>query len=282
MLQVWALNPERLNLLQLKSHDAQERGLSPDEDRDDTEPTAAGSVLRALKDATRLAEVEPQLTALTAMVRLFEEFALSEDGHASKAAAALFRALGFALIENHHEIVIRLYLERSLSHLLTHYPHVPIGTLLKPLLKQAAQYGYNNCDFDFFLVLAKHEDLETIHAVQLIQFLAEVCISDALLGRVASIPLVVLVERVAPETLVLDYLEVFAERALARLVPDQNAKGLSPVASTLILETIAKLLRAHKAVAKRISPVVHATLEAYARTHGGTHPGLQALIYDTV
>jgi len=76
------------------------------------------------------------------------------------AAASLFRALGFALIENHHELVIRLFLERCLAQLLADHPRVSVGTLLKPLLKQAANYGYNNCDFDFFLALAKHEVCE--------------------------------------------------------------------------------------------------------------------------
>jgi hypothetical protein len=255
---------------------------SSDAAASETEHTAAGSVLRALKNATRLAEVEVQLTALTAMARLFEEFAPSSDEHAVEAAASLFRALGFALIENHHEIVIRLFLERTLSHLLAHHPHVAVGTLLKPLLKQAAHHGYNNCDFDFFLVLAKHEALETTHAVQLLQFLAEVCISDALLGRTASIPLLVLVERFSIDSMMLDYLEVFAERSLARLVPDHNGKELAPIAATLILETIAKLLRAHMAIAKRLSPAVHATVDEYTRVRGLTHPGLAALVYSTI
>ena len=50
--------------------------------------------------------------------------------------------------------------------------------------------------------------LETLHAVQLLQFLSEVCVSDALLGRTASIPMLVLVERFKQEKLLLDYLEV--------------------------------------------------------------------------
>lgn len=238
--------------------------------------------MRALKNATRLAEVEVQLTALIAMARLFENFALSGDENAAEAAASLFRALGFALIENHHEIIIRVFLERTLSHLLAHHPHVAVGTLLKPLLKQAAHYGYNNCDFDFLLMLAKHGALETTHAVQLLQFLAEVCISDAMLGRTATIPLLVLVERFAAEPLVLDYLEVFAERSLARLIPDQNGKEAAPIAATLILETIAKLLRAHMAVAKRLSPAVHATVDTYTGVRGVAHPGLAALVYSTI
>jgi hypothetical protein len=279
---VWALYPKRLHRLQINVKVARGAPSSVDATASEAEHTAAGSVMRALKNATRLAEVEVQLTALTAMARLFEEFASNSDEIAAEAAASLFRALGFALIENHHEIIIRVFLERTLSQLLSHQPHVAVGTLLKPLLKQAAHYGYNNCDFEFLIVLAKHEALETTNAVQLLQFLAEVCISDALLGRTATIPLLVLVERFTAESLVLDYLEVFAERSLARLIPDLNGKEAAPIVATLILEAIAKLLRAHAAVAKRLSPSVHATVDAYTRVRGMTHPGLAALVYSTI
>ena len=57
-------------------------------------------------------------------------------------------------------------------------------------------------------------------------------------------PLLVVVDRfLRHEPLILDYLEVFTERALARLLPEAGGKEASPVAATLVLETLAKLLR---------------------------------------
>ena len=98
-------------------------------------------------------------------------------------------------------------------------------------MTQATLYGYNNCDFDFFLALSKHQRLGLRHALLLMQFLGkvcpskcsrtkcscspaahhpnpnpnrtitlplpltQVCLNDALHGRVATIPFLVLVER---------------------------------------------------------------------------------------
>ena len=75
---------------------------------------------------------------------------------------------------------------------------------------------------------------------------------------------------------------MFAERSLARLVPGQGASEASPIAATIVLETVAKLLRAHTAVARRLSPAVHATVDAYSKARGMAHPGLAALVYSTV
>ena len=61
--------------------------------------------------------------------------------------------LAFSLIENHHEPVLRQFLVRNMQHTLQQQPFIPVGVLLKPLVKQATLYGYNNSDFDFFLAL---------------------------------------------------------------------------------------------------------------------------------
>jgi len=82
--------------------------------------------------------------------------------------------LAFSLIENHHETVMRHFLARNMQHTLQQQPQIPVGVLLKPLVKQATLYGYNNCDFDFFLTLAKHPRLGLRHALLLLQFLGKV------------------------------------------------------------------------------------------------------------
>ena len=150
-----------------------------------------GLILRELKRGCRDPAYELQLTAHMALFRLLDEFAAA----AHPGAPYLFNVLAFSLIENHHEPVLRQFLSRNMQHTLQQQPHIPVGVLLKPLVKQATLYGYNNCDFDFFLTLAKHQRLGLRHALLMMQFLGKVCLNDALHGRVATIPFLVLVER---------------------------------------------------------------------------------------
>ena len=135
-------------------------------------------------------------------------------------APYLFNVLAFSMIEYHHEPVLRHFLSRNMQLCLQQQPYIPVGVLLKPLVKQATLYGYNNCDFDFFLALAKHQRLGLRHALLMMQFLGKVCLNDALHGRVASIPFLVLVERFNESEVLHDFLEIFCEQALATLIPD--------------------------------------------------------------
>jgi len=92
LAQLWANFPGRLTKLQLHSFPPKSDSFPPKSEfagsssaehgADETETSdqsAAAAVLRALKNATRLAEVEVQLTALTAMARLFEGFAKGDE-----------------------------------------------------------------------------------------------------------------------------------------------------------------------------------------------------------
>ena len=53
-------------------------------------------------------------------------------------------------------------------------------------LRQLGLYGYNNLDFDFFLVLARHSRIEIPHVVMLCEFLQRLCLADALHARLSS------------------------------------------------------------------------------------------------
>ena len=178
-----------------------------------------------------------------ALFRLLDEFASAQH----PGAPYLFNVLAFSLIENHHEPALRQFLARNMELCLQQQPFIPVGMLLKPLVKSATLYGYNNCDFDFFLTLAKHQRLGLRHALLMMQFLGKVCLNDALHGRVASIPFLVLVERFHDSEVLHDFLEIFCEQALATLIPETAGAGGKPVEastirSTLCIELVAKLL----------------------------------------
>ena len=106
-------------------------------------------VLGELKRACRDPEFELQLTAHMQLFRLLDQFASMTH----PVAPILFKVLAFSLIENHHELTMRHFLARNMERTLSQQPLIPVGVLLKPLVKQATLYGYNNSDFDFFLAL---------------------------------------------------------------------------------------------------------------------------------
>jgi hypothetical protein len=255
-------------------------GAAARADEAETPPTDAASiVLSELKRGCRDTDFELQLTAHMALFRLLDQFASA--GHA--AAPVLFKVLAFSLIENHHEPVMRHFLARNMQHTLAQQPQIPVSVLLKPLIKQATLYGYGNCDFDFFLVLAKHPRLSLRHALLLIQFLGKVCLNDALHGRVGSIPFLVLIERFHDSEVLLDFLEVFCEQALGKLVPDgvgvKSAIESSTIRATLCIELVAKLLHLpHAQLLQRVAPTVVRAHELYQAHRSAEHPGLAALI----
>ena len=243
----------------------------------------AGSVvLRELKKGCRDPDFELQLTSHMALFRLLDQFASASH----PGAPYLFNVLAFSMIENHHEPVLRHFLSRNMQLCLQQQPYIPVGVLLKPLVKQATLYGYNNCDFDFFLTLAKHQRLGLRHALLMMQFLGKVCLNDALHGRIASIPFLVLVERFHDSEVLHDFLEIFCEQALATLVPETASDGMpkaaeaSAIRSTLCIELVAKLLHLpHAALLARVAPAVHSAAQQYVAIRGVEHPGLIALLH---
>lgn len=246
-------------------------------------PRDAGSlILRELKRGCRDSSLELQLGAHMTLFRLLDEFAAK--GHPG--APYLFNVLAFSLIENHHEPTLRPFLARNMQHTLQRQPHIPVGVLLKPLVKQATLYGYNNTDFDFFLALAKHQRLGLRHALLMMQFLGKVCLNDALHGRVATIPFLVLVERFHESDVLHDFIEIFCEQALATLLPatsgveGKRAGEASAIRSTLVIELVAKLLHLpHNRLLARVAPTVTSAAQQYMALRGVEHPGLTALLH---
>ena len=62
--------------------------------------------------------------------------------YTSYVAPLLWQVLAFSLIENHHEPVLRQFLARNMQETLQQQAHIPVGVLLKPLVKQASHKYY--------------------------------------------------------------------------------------------------------------------------------------------
>ena len=64
-------------------------------------------------------------------------------------APYIYKTLIFALIENHANEVAREFIVSNMILSLEAMPHVPVGVIIEPIVKQAPLHGYNNHDFDF-------------------------------------------------------------------------------------------------------------------------------------
>ncbi|KAL3919279.1 MAG: hypothetical protein SGPRY_005688, partial [Prymnesium sp.] len=239
---------------------------------------ASTQLITELKNGCRDSRLELQLTSHMCLFQLLDEFAVVSH----PCAPYIFNILAFSLIENHHEPVLRQFLARNMQHSLQQQPYIPVGVLLKPLIKQATLYGYCNTDFDFYLTLGKHQRLGLRHGLLLLQFLGKVCLNDALHGRVATIPFLVLIERFHDSDLLHDFLEMFTEQALASLLPENDAAKTAPsstIRSTLCIELVAKLLHLpHAQIIRRVTPAVQSACRQYSALARGEHPGLAALL----
>ena len=129
-----------------------------------------------------------QIGALTCLFHLLDGFSHSEHSY----APYIYKTLIFALIENHANEVAREFIISNIIFTLEAMPHVPVGVMVPPIVKQASLYGYNNHDFDFFITLAKHPRLTLRHGLLLVDLLGKICLNDPLFGRVATVPFLIL------------------------------------------------------------------------------------------
>merc|ERR1712199_33367 len=98
------------------------------------------------------------------------------------------------------------------------HPQVPVGVMVEPLTKQATLKGYSNNDFSGFITLAKHPRLSLRHGLLLGDLLGKIAINDPIFGRVASMPLLIIVNRFHNEPTMQEYIERFSKVALSMLM----------------------------------------------------------------
>jgi hypothetical protein len=110
-------------------------------------------------------------------------------------APYVYKTLIFTLIENRGNYFIGEFIINNMCLTLTKLPHIPVGVLIEPLVKQATLQRQHNTDFDFYTILAKHPRLRLRHALLLMDFLGKFCLHDPFLARIASIPFFIIFER---------------------------------------------------------------------------------------
>ncbi len=272
-------------------------------------PSMPKLLLGLLKKGTRDKSAILNITAITCLFELLDNFAESDS---VSFAPYVYKTLIFSLVENHENELVYDYIMSNMSNALEKHPQVPVGVMVEPMTKQATLKGYSNNDFNGFVTLSKHPRLSLRHGLLLGDLLGKIAINDPIYGRVASIPLLIIVNRFHNEPTMQEYMERFSKVALSMLMHietrDKVAKRtkddgkkitgqdkkmhISPrqaeereigqVRRILILEVLAKIIHlGHLPIVKRIEPLIK-TLEAQYKGMNSSkdtlsHPGMAAL-----
>ena len=185
------------------------------------------AVLHLLKKGARESNVALQITSLTNLFNLLDEFAVKQNSY----APYVYKTLIFALIENHGNEIIRDFMTTNMMLTIDRLPNVPVGIMVEPLVKQATLHGYMNTDFDLFQVISKHARLGLRHGLILLDLLGKICLNDPLFGRVASVPFLRVTNRFHAQEPLQEYIERFCKVALSMFMHveararRQHAKG---------------------------------------------------------
>ena len=243
-------------------------------------PSASTAVLDLLRKGCRSHSSRSlQLTSLTCLFSMLDSFSSNHSAFAPK----VYKTLIFSLIENYEDAFARDYITANLCVTLHLTPRMPVSVLLEPLVKQIAQHGVSNIDFDFFLVLAKHPALQLRHALLFMHLLGKLSVDDISYGRLASVPFLLLVNRFRDESVVHEYVRKFTTVTMSlflRAVPrgHQEDKEDEQIRQTLTLEIVAKLCHLHHSkLNSLISPLIVSAIQQYREEHGHGHPSLEAL-----
>ena len=239
------------------------------------------AILTLLKKAARDASLSLQIGALTNLFQLLSGFA----NEAHSYAPYIYKTLIFSLIENHANEVAREFIVCNIIQTLESMPHVPVGVVVEPVVKQASLHGYNNLDFDFFISLSKHPRLTVRHGLMTLDLLGKICLNDPLFGRVGTVPFLILAKRFGEEEVVQEYMERFAKVALSMFMhietrPDahpelgrrrnEEAANIIHIRRTLVMEVIAKIAHLRNPeYNSRMKPLLLTVGEQHARLQGG-------------
>ena len=239
------------------------------------------AILTLLKKAARDASLSLQIGALTNLFQLLGGFA----NEAHSYAPYIYKTLIFSLIENHSNEVAREFIVCNIIQTLESMPHVPVGVVVEPVVKQASLHGYNNLDFDFFISLSKHPRLTVRHGLMTLDLLGKICLNDPLFGRVGTVPFLILAKRFGDVEVVQEYIERFAKVALSMFMhietrPDahpelgrrrnEEAANIIHIRRTLVMEVIAKIAHLRNPEYNaRMRPLLLTVGEQHARLQGG-------------
>lgn len=182
-------------------------------EEDDNLPNQILTVVkRAVREKSRIL----QLTALTLLFRLLENFAAERNPY----APIIYKTLTFSFIENHSNIDVREYIMHNFCTIFQRSHSIPVSIVIEPLIKQLqkadmSSYSLNVFDFTFFNVIAAHSRLSLKNAIQFLDVLAKIYLNDVTFAHSAMPPIIKIVSRFIEEDSMQEYVQKLSKIALA-------------------------------------------------------------------
>ena len=167
------------------------------------------SLLTAIKKAFRDPAIPVKATALAILMDLLDTLADLKSAY----APSVYKTLTLLMVEMDPKEPVRELVVGNVKRLMSCTPTIPAQIVVENWCKriQAEEGGYplQITDFDLFQTLAKHSRLVLKSAIQLIDVLGKVYLSDVLFSRAALAPFSVLVTRYLDSDAMQEYLLAF-------------------------------------------------------------------------
>lgn len=132
-------------------------------------------------------------------------------------APIIYKTLTFYLVENYRDSLIREFILHNFKTLFESMQNIPIGILLEPLIKQfqiTQDLECNTVDFEFFISISKHPRLTLKHAVQAMDILGKIYMSQKAFIKSAAMPFMTIAQRFIDGSSVKEYLYRFVKYSL--------------------------------------------------------------------
>eukprot|EP00002_Diphylleia_rotans_P009485 TRINITY_DN1978_c0_g1_i2.p1 TRINITY_DN1978_c0_g1~~TRINITY_DN1978_c0_g1_i2.p1 ORF type:complete len:1050 (-),score=218.93 TRINITY_DN1978_c0_g1_i2:455-3604(-) len=248
-------------------------------------------ILSTLRKGCRSSSLNTQMVSLACLFQLLESLYATKDTF----CPIIYKSIIFSLIESQPGDIVRHFILSNLQLLIDSLSDIPVGFLVEPLVKQIAMQGYENAEFELFISISRHSTLNARLAIQLLDFFSKIAINDALYGRLATIPMLVILNRFISNeefmnavvefckgtlTLVFKLEQMKAELIAGDEVVDaEQVMESYHVRRTLILECLAKIVTIRNDNLNRLlQPLFVATQAAFQDSSDATQTPVDPLV----
>ena len=181
------------------------------------------ALLSLLKKGCRDKSKALSFTCITHLFSLLDYFSDAR----SPVAPVLFKTLQLFLIESFHKPYMRELLQLNFTLTLENIETLPVCQLAEAVVKQIhlnETLDFNTFDFDFFIAMARHSRFEGEQAVQLIDVLGKIYLSQLHLARAAAIPFMLIVGRFLDSEMLQEYVYRFGKLAIQLITQGERGK----------------------------------------------------------
>ena len=181
------------------------------------------AVLTVVKKGCRDKSKIVSLGCVVQMFCLMDFFSMVK----SPVAAVLFKSLQVLLIEGFHRSLPRETLELNFSLSLENIPSLPVSQLIDSVVKQIKlneTLDFNTFDFDFFISITRHPRFEEEQALELIDILGKVYLSQLHLSKAALIPFMLIISRFIDMEAIQEYIYRFGKLSVQLITQGDKTK----------------------------------------------------------